>query len=187
MPARAGSGPREPSREGGRSAREAQWGNRAMTNIYDAIKSDHDQHRALLDIIGDSTGDSADRREAWRTFYYEVKSHAAAEEETFYSRLISKTWGQDAARHSVHEHQELDDLMEELNGMDMSSDGWMTRFRTLRHDYEHHIDEEEEEVFARAREVIPDSEIAGYGERFLKRKEEERALVDQKVEDSLED
>ncbi len=158
-----------------------------MPSIYDAIKKDHEDHRALLERLANTEGDSPERREAWNEFYYTVKSHAAAEEETFYSKLISKTWGQDAARHSVHEHQQLDDIMEELNDMDMSSPGWLTRFKTLRHDYEHHIDEEEDDVFTRAKEVIPASEIDGYGERFLARKEEERKLVDKKVEDSLED
>ena len=51
-----------------------------MPSIYDAIKSDHDDHRTLLEQIADTEGDSAARREAWRSFYYEVKSHAAAEE-----------------------------------------------------------------------------------------------------------
>lgn len=158
-----------------------------MPSIYEAIKADHDRHRALLETLGDTSGDSTERRKAWDEFYHEVKSHAAAEEETFYSKLISRTWGQDAARHSVHEHQELDDLMEELNGTDMSSPGWLMRFKTLRHDYEHHIDEEEDEVFTRAKEEIPEEEIAGYGARFLARKKAERALVKEKVEDSLED
>ena len=116
-----------------------------------------------------------------------MKSHAAAEEETFYSKLMSKTWGQDAARHSVHEHQQLDDLMEELNDTDMSSPGWLTKFKQLKHDYEHHMDEEENEVFTRAREVIDGAEVEGYGKRFRARKAEERKLVDEKVADSLED
>ena len=158
-----------------------------MPSIYDAIKADHDEHRALLDTLAGTSGDSEARREAWNRFYYDVKSHAAAEEETFYSKLISKTWGQDAARHSVHEHQQLDDLMEELNEMDMSSPGWLTKFKTLKHEYEHHMEEEEDEVFTRAKEVIPDAEIEGYGQRFEDRKREERALVDEKVADSLED
>ena len=34
--------------------------------------------------------------------------------------------------------------MEELNDADMSSPGWLTRFKTLKHDYEHHMEEEEE-------------------------------------------
>ena len=158
-----------------------------MADIYTLIKKDHDHHRKLLDTIEDTTGASEDRKAAWDDFYHDVKSHAAAEEETFYSKLISKTWGQDAARHSVHEHQQLDDLMEELNDMDMSQGAWLTKFKTLRHDYEHHIEEEEDEVFTRAREVIPESEIKGYGERFTSRKAEERKLIDEKREDSLED
>ena len=31
----------------------------------------------------------------------------------------------------------------------MSEGAWLTKFKKLRHDYEHHIDEEENEVFAR--------------------------------------
>lgn len=158
-----------------------------MPSIYDAIRADHDNHRDLLTRIEDTTGDSDDRKSAWKEFYEDVKSHAAAEEETFYSKLISKTWGQDAARHSVHEHQQLDDIMEELNEGDMASPGWLNRFKTLKHDYEHHMDEEEDEVFARAQDVIPEDEIEGYGERFEKRKSKERGLIDDKREDSLED
>ncbi|MFX0544066.1 hemerythrin domain-containing protein [Roseovarius sp. S1116L3] len=158
-----------------------------MTDIYSAIKADHDHHRELLEKIADTSGASEARKEAWEEFYSDVKSHGAAEEETFYSKLISKTWGQDSARHSVHEHQQIDDLLEELREMDMSEGAWMQKFKKLRHDYEHHIDEEEEEVFARAREVIAEDEIKGYGERFQNRKEEERKLIAKKREDSLED
>lgn len=158
-----------------------------MPSIYEAIKADHDRHRDLLETISETSGDSQKRREAWDEFYHEVKSHAAAEEETFYSKLISKTWGQDAARHSIHEHKELDDLMEELNDIDMSSPGWLQKFKTLRHDYLHHIDEEEDDLFTRAKEVIPQSEISGFGDRFLARKKEELKLVDEKVADSLQD
>lgn len=158
-----------------------------MSDIYTAIKSDHDAHRALLKTIADTSGASDTRRQAWHEFYQDVKSHAAAEEETFYSKLISKTWGQDAARHSVHEHQQLDDLMEELNEMDMSSPAWLQKFKTLHHDYDHHMEEEENEVFSRAREVISEDEIAGYGARFQERKEKEMGLIAKKREDSLED
>ena len=158
-----------------------------MPSIYDAITKDHDNHRELLNKIVDTSGDSAERREAWDAFYHDVKSHAAAEEETFYSKLISETWGQDAARHSVHEHQQLDDLMEELNEMDMTSSGWLSKFKTLKHDYEHHIDEEEDDVFTRAREVIGAEHNDEFGARFEARKEEERGLIEEKKKDSLED
>ncbi|ETX14929.1 Hemerythrin [Roseivivax halodurans JCM 10272] len=156
-------------------------------SIYEAIKADHENHRKLLATIAETEGASEDRKAAWNEFFHDVKSHAAAEEETFYSKLMSKTWGQDSARHSVEEHAEMDDLMEELQGMDMSSPAWLQKFKQLKHDYEHHMDEEEDEVFGRAKEVIPESEIEGYGKTFKDRKAEELKLVEKKRQDSLED
>ena len=158
-----------------------------MPDIYEAIKEDHDNHRKLLATLEDTSGDSDTRRKAWQEFYRDVKAHAAAEEETFYSKLISETWGQDAARHSVHEHQQLDDLMEELNETDMSSPGWLAMFKTLKHDYEHHIEEEEDEVFTRARKVVGEEDNDAFGARFEERKKEEFGLIEKKKEDSLED
>ena len=158
-----------------------------MPSIYDAIVKDHERHRDLLDRVAQTEGDSKDRRDAWDAFYRDVKSHSAAEEETFYSKLISKTWGQDAARHSVHEHAEMDEILEELREMDMSSPGWLTRFKTLKHDYEHHMEEEENEVFARAKEVIGAEKNEEFGEKFLSHKSKELELIEEKREDALED
>jgi len=158
-----------------------------MPSIYDAIRKDHDRHRELLDRIDATEGASEERKEAWEAFYTDVKGHAAAEEETFYAKLMEKTWGQDAARHSVHEHAEMDDILEELREMDMASPGWITRFRTLKHDYEHHMEEEEDEVFGRAKEVISSEHDEEYGNRFLKRKSQELELIEEKRDDALED
>ena len=158
-----------------------------MTSIYEAIRKDHDHHRALLDTIAGTSGDSDARRDAWDSFYKDVKSHAAAEEEEFYSALMKETWGQDAARHSVHEHAEMDEILEELNEMDMSSPGWLTRFKTLKHDYEHHMEEEENEVFTRARKVVGEEENDAYGKRFRDRKKREMGLIEKKKQDHLED
>jgi hemerythrin superfamily protein len=155
------------------------------TTIFERIRKDHDRHRQLLEAIADTSGDSEARQKAWKDFYYDVKSHAAAEEETLYSKLMEKPMGQDDARHSVSEHKEMDDIMEELDGMDMSSSGWLTRFKTLKHDYEHHMDEEEEDIFSKAREVLTEDTDGKFAEKFERRKEEERKLVDKKAEEAL--
>ncbi|WP_348762755.1 hemerythrin domain-containing protein, partial [Hyphomonas atlantica] len=145
-----------------------------MPSIYETLKKDHDTHRELLAQLAETTGDSSRRRELWKQFYYDVGGHAAAEEETFYSPLMEKEDGQPKGRHSVAEHKELDDIIQELDEMDMSSPGWMTRFKTLRHDYEHHIDEEEEEIFPVAKKVIGKDEDGAISQSFLKRKARER-------------
>lgn len=158
-----------------------------MTTIYDLIERDHESHRRLLRDIADTQGDFAARRALWQKFYYDVKAHAAAEEETFYAKLMEDSRGQDDARHSVAEHKELDDIIEELNTMEFSSPGWLNRFATLKHDYEHHMEEEENEIFDKARQVFETSEVAAFAEKFVDRKEAERDLVDRKAQQSLEE
>lgn len=157
------------------------------TPIYDLLKSDHDTHRDLLAKIAETSGDSEDRRSLWNEFFYDVGAHASAEEECFYGPMIETTDGQPHARHSVAEHKELDDIMQELTEMDMSSPGWLTRFKTLRHQYEHHIDEEEEDIFPCAKEVLGADSSGEMGAAFKKRKSAERKLVDDKAEAALEE
>lgn len=158
-----------------------------MTTIYDALKSDHEQHRDLLRKLDATQGDSAERRKLWERFYYEVGAHAAAEELTFYSRLISKSEAQSEGRHSVAEHKELEDSILGLHEMDFSSPGWLARLKILRARYEHHIDEEEDDIFPVAREVIGADEEGTIGAEFAERKSEERKLVDEKAENALEE
>ena len=158
-----------------------------MATIYEEIREDHEKHRELLNRLAETHGDTEERRNAWNAFYYDVKAHAAAEEETFYSKIMEKPDGQDDARHSVSEHKEMDDIMEELNSMGFDNPGWLTRFKTLKHDYEHHMEEEENEVFARAKKVVGEEDNDAYGKRFLDRKEKELGLVQKKKADHLED
>ncbi len=158
-----------------------------MSTIYQTLKQDHDRHRKMLATIADTHGDSKERRETWDKFYHDVAAHAAAEEETFYSKLISKEDGQSEGRHSVAEHKELDDLMEELNEIEFSSSAWLTKFKDLKHRYEHHIDEEEEDVFPVAEEVIGKDGNQKIGAAFEKRKDAEIELVEEKAEEKLEE
>ena len=101
--------------------------------------------------------------------------------------MIETESGQPHARHSVAEHHELDELMQELDEMDMSSPGWLTRFKKLRHDYEHHIDEEEQDIFPCAKESIGEDKNGKIAAEFKKRKAKERELVDEKAEAALEE
>jgi hemerythrin-like domain-containing protein len=158
-----------------------------MTTIYETLKADHDKHRDLLKKLAETSGDSETRRKLWETFFYDVGGHAAAEEETFYGPMIKTENGQPKARHSVAEHHELDELMQKLNETDMSSPGWMAHFKTLRHDYEHHIDEEEDEIFPAAKKAIGKDENGKMAGAFLMRKKKERELVDEKAEAALEE
>lgn len=144
-----------------------------MTDIYTRLKQDHDQHRTLLEQISKTEGDSEDRRTLFSKFRTEVTAHANAEEQTLYSYMLEDPDLQDEGRHSVSEHKEIDEILEELAEMDMSSSGWLNRFHTLRHKYEHHIDEEEEDIFPVAEKASSKAEEKKMADKFDSRKSDE--------------
>ena len=144
-------------------------------DIYSRLEDDHGKQRGLCAGIAETSGDSRERRRLFDELKKEVEAHAAAEEQTFYAELIATSEGQDQARHSIAEHKDASDLIEELEETDMSSGAWLTKFKTLQEELEHHLDDEEEEVFPLARSVIAEDRARELGAEFGKRKEDEAA------------
>ena len=159
------------------------------TDIFDRLKEDHDSHRALLDKMAETSGESAERKDLLEAFTKEVKSHAAAEEQALYSTMLRKPPTTDETRHSVAEHHELNEALNDLAATDMSSSAWMTKFKQLDHDYRHHINEEEEDHFPDFAKHLNDDDVQHMREVFDRRKEVEKAdaeVTPEKKEDAKE-
>ncbi|MEO5972258.1 MAG: hemerythrin domain-containing protein [Sphingomicrobium sp.] len=142
-------------------------------DIFDRLIQDHDKHRGLIERIGETEGDSDDRRTLFEQYKVDANAHAAAEEETLYATIMAMTDMRQDAQHSVKEHADLGMLFVELDEMDMSSSGWLTKFKTLAHDYIHHIDEEEKEKFPKAKKAIGADKAIELRAEFNARKPEE--------------
>lgn len=147
----------------------------AETKIFARLKADHDRHRKLLDQIDATKGDSDDREKLFEAFRIEVTAHAASEEMSLYATMLADPDLREEAQHSVSEHKEIDDMLTELYEMDFASTGWLTRFRTMKHRYLHHIDEEEEEMFPAAEKELSDTRKKELIKIFEKEKPKEKA------------
>lgn len=143
--------------------------------IYERLRKDHDTQRELARQLSATSGATDERRDLWEQFREEATAHASAEEQTFYAELIARPDGQEKARHSVHEHKKAADLIEELDNTDMGSGAWLQKFEKLKEELEHHMREEENEVFKRARKLLDETTETELTRRFEKRKEQERA------------
>jgi len=149
-------------------------------DIYERLKMDHDKQRDLMDKIMQTHGNSEERKALFDEFKLEAESHANAEEQTFYAALIDDHETQEQTRHSVSEHKEASDLIDELSDMDMSSPNWIRKFEKLCEELTHHVDEEEEDVFPMAKEVISDKGAKNMAKEFEKRKAFEQREMDGK-------
>lgn len=150
----------------------------ADSRIFADLKADHDRHRKLLSEISETSGASDERKTLFESFMLEVTAHAASEEESLYATMLGIPDLRDDARHSVSEHKEIDDFLGELNDMDMSSSGWLVKFKEMRHRYEHHIDEEEEEMFPAASKELSADQEERLGRLFEERKPKELARAE---------
>ena len=158
-------------------------------DIFARLKEDHDRHRALLDKLAETHGESDERRELFEEFTLEVKGHASAEEQALYSTMLRKPDSTDDTRHSVAEHHEIEEMLNDLAATEMSSSAWMAKFKQLDHDYRHHIDEEEEEHFPEFDKLLTDEDRQHMRDVFERRKKAEKAdaeVTPEKMEDAKE-
>lgn len=149
----------------------------ADARIFRDLKADHDRHRAMLAKLAAAKG--ADRAELFEALRIEISAHAAAEEESLYATMLANPELRDEARHSVSEHKEIDDFFGELIELDAKSAEWTAKFKEMRHRYEHHIDEEEEEMFPSASEKLSSEEEARLAAIFERRKPKEAELAEE--------
>lgn len=145
----------------------------ADARIFEDLKADHDRHRDLLARLAETSGASDERKALFDEFRTEVGAHAAAEEESLYATMLGKPDLREDAVHSVSEHKEISDMLGELADIDMASPAWMAKFKVLRHDYEHHIEEEEDEMFPEAAKGLSSEEEAKLAKIFEDRKPKE--------------
>jgi len=145
----------------------------ADARIFEDLKQDHDRQRRLFKQIGQTARDEDARAPLFEKLREELQAHAAAEEESLYATMLACPDLRDDARHSVSEHKEIDDKLGELVRTDLDSASWTKAFDELRHRYFHHIDEEEEEMFPRASEVLTPEAEERIARVFEKRKPRE--------------
>ncbi|WP_436795026.1 hemerythrin domain-containing protein [Actinospongicola halichondriae] len=125
--------------------------------VFEALRDDHEIQRSLADELVQTEGDSDSRAAVFDRLKTEMAAHADAEERFFYIPLMEHDLTQDKARHSVAEHHELEELIEDLEEKDRSSAGWLTTAKDLRERLTHHLDEEEREVFQMAGKALTET------------------------------
>lgn len=134
--------------------------------LFEALREDHDTQRTLLGLLIKTHGDSDGREELFEKVKKALTSHAAAEERALYIPMMELDMTQKKARHSVAEHHEIDELVEELEDTDFSSPGWLAAARKLHDLVTHHLDEEEQEVFQLAGRALSDDAKARLADTY---------------------
>jgi len=71
----------------------------------------------------------------------------------------------------MEEHVDVEELLEELSTLATEDDDFRAQLTELREEVEHHVREEEREIFAQARKLLSEEQAALIGEEFQAEKE----------------
>jgi len=134
-------------------------GNIAMTTtIYDVLRESHEIQRVLFRKLLRSRPGSQDRIGLFTEARHELAAHEAAEERYLYVPMMMHDQGLAASRHALHEHHEVDELVEELEALDPAGDAWIQGAKSLSKAVHHHLREEERKFFQVSGKLLSDAQ-----------------------------
>lgn len=147
-----------------------------MPNAIELLKEDHRKVKKLLEQ-GDDTTENAvkTRTEVLEKIKSEMQIHETIEEEIFYPALKEHSKTKDLTLEAYEEHHVVDTIMAELEGVEPSDETWMAKFAVMKENLEHHITEEEDELFPKTEQVLDKDELEQLGDRMQTRKEQLQA------------
>ena len=138
-----------------------------MSDAMAMLKQDHERMKKLLGDI-DSTTERAlkTREEMIDKVRAELGVHERIEEEIFYPALREHDKAKEIVLEAYAEHRAVDILLDELDGVPFGDEDWGARFAVIKENIEHHIEEEEGELFTKARQLLDDAQLEELGARM---------------------
>lgn len=147
-------------------------------NAFSLLKADHEKVAGMLETIGGTTERAVKGRdELFTKLKQELDLHAMIEEEIFYPALEEADETRDITLEAYEEHRLVKQLLNELEAERKDTEEWTAKFTVLKENIEHHVEEEEGEMFKKARQVLSEEEIESLGERLREAKQQNKAAV----------
>ena len=142
-------------------------------DAIELLKDDHKKVKKLLEE-GDDTTERAEktRTELLAKIKEEMTVHEAIEEEIFYPALKVHEKAKEVVLEGYEEHHVVDEILGELEAVDVTDETWAAKFSVMKENIEHHIEEEEGDMFPKARQIFSDDELEELGGRMEARKKE---------------
>ena len=142
------------------------------------LKTDHEKMRSLLKD-GESTreNDRKARRQAFLRLRDDLLIHERMEEDVLYPALKSHPKARDIVLEGYEEHHVADLIVGELEETDYSDERWPAKWKVLKESLEHHMEEEESDMFPKAKKIFDDDELEALGARMEQIRAENESLI----------
>jgi hemerythrin-like domain-containing protein len=137
-----------------------------------ALEKDHEEVQGILKKLQETSKTAVKSKEdLFMKLKQELVPHMKGEEKHFYPLLMKKKEGKELGMEAIEEHHVAEMMLKELDSLPKDAENWNAKVKVFSEIVQHHIEEEEEEVFEKAEDLLNDDELNKIMSSFTKEKE----------------
>ena len=146
--------------------------------VFELLKADHKKVSGIFEKLEPTTERGIKtREELFAQLKQELEAHTQIEESIFYPVLEDADETHDITLEAFEEHAVVKRLLAELDELAKDDEHWGAKLTVLKENVEHHVEEEEGEMFKKARNVLSEKEVEALGKRMQTAKQKEAAAA----------
>ncbi len=138
-------------------------------HALELLTDDHNKLKTLFGKVNE-TEDEKTKHKLFRQIRNELESHTRIEEEIFYPAIKSINGLDELVMEGIQEHHQTDVFIREIKNLVDGSDVFDPKLKVLMEGVEHHIQEEEKEMFPKVRNQFSKSELEDLGSKMKAKK-----------------
>lgn len=141
-------------------------------NALTLLRKDHSVVQSLFSKF-DRAGKTAyeKRSELFAQIRRELQIHSRVEEEMFYPAIKALNGdGRRVASEALREHRDIDELLTQISRLKPTNKNFEEKVEMLIENVQHHVEEEEGEIFQFAEENCSEEELEDLGQQIEDRK-----------------
>jgi iron-sulfur cluster repair protein YtfE (RIC family) len=147
-------------------------------DAFELLKKDHEKVSGILEKLDATTERGVKTRdELFTQLKQELDIHARIEEEILYPVLKQAKETEEITLEAYEEHAVVKQLLAELEELSRDDETWGAKLTVLKENVEHHVEEEEGEMFKDAKKVLSSEQIERLGEQMEAAKQEQKKAL----------
>jgi hypothetical protein len=139
--------------------------------IFQLLKKDHQEAKDLFKKIESGKGD---KTALFSELRQELMVHMEGEEKLFYPLLKKNDETREITEEGIEEHKEAKKIIKEIQSL-KGDEQWQSKLQELKQAVEHHVEEEEHELFEKAKHVLSKEQATQIGQQFQQEKQQKMA------------
>ena len=142
-------------------------------NIYRVLKEDHKEAKTIFKKLSKTTDRAVKTRlDLFGKLKHALDAHSKAEEKVLYRAMREQKEARDEIKHAKKEHDKAEQQLKKLHKMKKDHKNWLPQLMELKESVEHHIKEEESDIFKHAKDIFSKEDARDMGKDFAKRKKQ---------------